>query len=103
MVWEPRLPKTSPSYCLPRPRGSSRPVVATMSSGATRGGKEACSSLVPSQGTPSRATSRLMVITTGRGMARRVALAWWEMLQVEGTTVPKFMGTTTSRGSQDGP
>uniref|UniRef100_M1DZS7 Uncharacterized protein n=1 Tax=Solanum tuberosum TaxID=4113 RepID=M1DZS7_SOLTU len=101
MVWEPRLPKTSPSYCLPRPRGSSRPVVATTSRGATRGGKAACSNLVPSQGTPSQATSRLVVMTTGRGKARGVALAWWEMLQFEGATIPNFTGTTTSRGALD--
>ncbi|WMV29705.1 hypothetical protein MTR67_023090 [Solanum verrucosum] len=103
MLWEPRLPKTSPSYCLPRPRGSSRPMVATMSRGATRGGKEACSSLVPSQGIRSRATSGIVIMTTGRRKARGAALAWWEMLQVEGATVLKFTGTTTSRGTLDSP
>uniref|UniRef100_M1DFF8 Polyprotein protein n=1 Tax=Solanum tuberosum TaxID=4113 RepID=M1DFF8_SOLTU len=40
-------------------------------------------------------------MTTGRGKARGVALAWWEMLQIVGATVPKFMGTTTSRGALD--
>uniref|UniRef100_M1DXW3 Uncharacterized protein n=1 Tax=Solanum tuberosum TaxID=4113 RepID=M1DXW3_SOLTU len=65
----------------------------------TRGGNEACSRLVPSQVTPSRA----VVMTTGRGRAHGVALAWWEMLQIEEATVPKFMGTTTSRGALDDP
>ncbi|WMV58407.1 hypothetical protein MTR67_051792 [Solanum verrucosum] len=38
MVRGPRLPKTRPSHCPPRPQGSSRPVVATTSHGATHGG-----------------------------------------------------------------
>ncbi|WMV08486.1 hypothetical protein MTR67_001871 [Solanum verrucosum] len=62
-----------------------------------------CHCEVPSQGTPSRATSRLVVLTTGHGKARGVALDWWELCKVEEATASKTKGTTTSHGSLDGP
>ncbi|WMV45569.1 hypothetical protein MTR67_038957 [Solanum verrucosum] len=74
-------------------------VVATTSCG----GKAVTSSLVPRQGTPSRATSRLVVLTTDHGKARWVALVWGEFGLVEGTTFPKSTGTTTSCAALDGP
>ncbi|WMV58606.1 hypothetical protein MTR67_051991 [Solanum verrucosum] len=62
-----------------------------------------CPRKVPRQGSPSRATSRLMVMTTGHRKARGVALASWELDEVEGATAPNTTGTTTSRGALDGP
>uniref|UniRef100_M1DLE0 Integrase core domain containing protein n=1 Tax=Solanum tuberosum TaxID=4113 RepID=M1DLE0_SOLTU len=65
-------------------------------------GMAVCPNKVPSKGSPSRATLRLMVMTTGHGTARGVTLDWWELCKVEGATALKTMGTTTSRGTLDG-
>ncbi|WMV29240.1 hypothetical protein MTR67_022625 [Solanum verrucosum] len=56
---------------------------------------------LPKKGSPSRATSRLVVKTTDRGKACGVAFTSWEDLQVEEDTGQGTMGTTMSlvRGS----
>ncbi|WMV50265.1 hypothetical protein MTR67_043650 [Solanum verrucosum] len=64
-------------------------------------GMAVCLRKVPSEGSPSRATSRLVVVTTGHRKAREVALVWWELCKVEGATASKTTGTTTSRGALD--
>ncbi|WMV46458.1 hypothetical protein MTR67_039843 [Solanum verrucosum] len=68
-------------------------------------GKAVCPSKVPSQGSPSRATSRLVVMTTGHGMALGVALASWRVEARLGRVnpasrprpSPRFVALTTDR------
>ncbi|WMV58656.1 hypothetical protein MTR67_052041 [Solanum verrucosum] len=56
----------------------------------------------PSKGSPSRATSRLVVKTTDRGKARGVALASWGLVKLGEVTGQGTTGTTTSCGALDG-
>ncbi|WMV25009.1 hypothetical protein MTR67_018394 [Solanum verrucosum] len=58
---------------------------------------EVCPRKVPRQGYLSRATSRLVVMTTGHGKARGVAFALWELEDVVGATGQ----WTTGRGALD--
>ncbi|WMV09040.1 hypothetical protein MTR67_002425 [Solanum verrucosum] len=57
---------------------------------------------LPRKGSPSQATSQLVVKTTDRGKARGVALASWEACQVGEATGQGTTGTTMSRGALDG-
>ncbi|WMV50356.1 hypothetical protein MTR67_043741 [Solanum verrucosum] len=61
-------------------------------------GEAVCPQKCPSQGSPSRATARLVVKITDLGKARGVALASWETCQVGGATGQG----TTGRGALDG-
>ncbi|WMV13579.1 hypothetical protein MTR67_006964 [Solanum verrucosum] len=67
-LWEPRVHKPTFSHYLPSPQGSSRPVVATMSHGATRGRQNSVLARLTKGGPHLRATSRLVMktITVGR-------------------------------------
>ncbi|WMV59214.1 hypothetical protein MTR67_052599 [Solanum verrucosum] len=57
---------------------------------------------MPKEGSPSRATSRLVVKTTDRGKAHGVAFTLWEACQVGEATGQGTTGTTTSRGAWEG-
>uniref|UniRef100_M1DB74 Uncharacterized protein n=1 Tax=Solanum tuberosum TaxID=4113 RepID=M1DB74_SOLTU len=65
-------------------------------------GEAVCSQKCPSQGFPSQATSRFVVMTTDCGKARGVVLASWETCQVGGATGQGTTGTTTDCGALDG-
>uniref|UniRef100_M1DHU0 Uncharacterized protein n=1 Tax=Solanum tuberosum TaxID=4113 RepID=M1DHU0_SOLTU len=56
----------------------------------------------PKEGSPSRATSRLVLMTMDSGNARGVAFTTWEVWQVEGATGQGTTGTTMGRGALDG-
>uniref|UniRef100_M1D858 Uncharacterized protein n=1 Tax=Solanum tuberosum TaxID=4113 RepID=M1D858_SOLTU len=94
-------PKREGHY-LPSLRGSSRPVVATGSRGATVVGEAVCPKNCPSQGYPSRANSRIVVKTTNRGKTRGVALASWGHVSLREVTGQGTTGTTTDHVALDG-
>ncbi|WMV25082.1 hypothetical protein MTR67_018467 [Solanum verrucosum] len=110
MVWEPRVPKTSPSYCLTRPRGSSRPVVATTSRGATSGwlGRvvQCCGSYCPKDHEhhhepwcPRRSVKMTVWITWPQGRARQLGQATASRPRPS----PRLVVVTTDRGRSRGP
>uniref|UniRef100_M1DZE6 Uncharacterized protein n=1 Tax=Solanum tuberosum TaxID=4113 RepID=M1DZE6_SOLTU len=64
-------------------------------------GEAVCPQNCPSQGSPPRATSWIVVMTTDHGKAHGVSLASWDMCQVRRSPGQGTTGTTTSRGALD--
>lgn len=76
-------------------------MMATTSCGSTRSWQGNVPSKGATPGSPSRATSRLVVMTMGHGKARGVALALWEVFQDEWAVSQGTTCTATSRGALD--
>ncbi|WMV45301.1 hypothetical protein MTR67_038686 [Solanum verrucosum] len=73
-----------------------------MPHGATRCGEAVASQMLPQKGSPSRATSRLVVKTTARGKARGVSFTLCGVFQVNIATGQGTTGTFTACGALDG-
>ncbi|WMV13528.1 hypothetical protein MTR67_006913 [Solanum verrucosum] len=72
-----------------------------MSCGATHDWQEVCPKKVLSKGSPSQATSWIVVMTTGHRKTHGVALSLGERCHVEGATGQGTTCTTTGHGALD--
>ncbi|KAG5590059.1 hypothetical protein H5410_040573 [Solanum commersonii] len=68
----------------------------------THGGEAVSPLSLPQEGSPSRATLRLVVRTTSRGKACGVSFTLWGWYQGSIATGQGTMGTFTGRGALDG-